>query len=364
MRILVVDDEVTQLIGLKIGLRTEGHIVATAESGEEALEGIKAESSPFDLIITDYLMAGMNGIDLLKEVRKMVPFVPVILMTAHGTKKVLIEAMQNECSGCIEKPFSLEQLVDEIARVTEHTRYSKNFGVSNMSLAHIVHQIKNPLAAIIGSAKQTLRKQPDPEATKKRMETIILATNKIAEINKTILDLGKPKEKKGAREKVDLKWLLNDCLDMFTDLLAKRGVTLVVEITNDQLQVIGDRFGLEQIFTNLLMNAIEAMDETAHKLLSVTIETDENNWVAVHIADTGCGVPDVSIKEFFNTAKTTKKYGFGIGLQVVKEMVGNHNDELQMSSREGEGTVITILLPNIDSESPPGVNDVFTQKPV
>ena len=71
MKILVVDDEIMQLKNLKIGLQTECHSVVTAQSAEEALEQVeKAGDEPFDLIITDYLMPNISGLDLLKTLRR------------------------------------------------------------------------------------------------------------------------------------------------------------------------------------------------------------------------------------------------------------------------------------------------------
>lgn len=121
MKILVVDDEIMQLKNLKIGLQTECHSVVTAQSAEEALEQVdKAGDEPFDLIITDYLMPDISGLDLLKALREKEQFIPVIMMTAYGKKDLVIEAMQHQCSGFIEKPFSLAQIVIEIDRVKRH----------------------------------------------------------------------------------------------------------------------------------------------------------------------------------------------------------------------------------------------------
>jgi len=171
LKILVVDDEIMQLKGIKIGLRTEGHAIVTALSAEEALASIKADPLPFDLIITDYLMANMNGLDLLKEVRKEGLFIPVLLMTAYGRKDLLIEAMQHQCSGCIEKPFTFEQLLTEIARIKEQTERIGNTRASTETLAHIVHQINNPLCAIIGNvemAKHNINNSKDVNTTWKQ----------------------------------------------------------------------------------------------------------------------------------------------------------------------------------------------------
>lgn len=143
MKILVVDDEIMQLKNLKIGLQTECHSVVTAQSAEEALEQVeKAGDEPFDLIITDYLMPDISGLDLLKTLRKKEPFIPVILMTAYGKKDLLIEAMQHQCNGFIEKPFSLEKILLEIARVKNHKLQNGRSQAHDEHLAQIVHQIQ------------------------------------------------------------------------------------------------------------------------------------------------------------------------------------------------------------------------------
>ena len=116
MKILVVDDEPMQLKSMKIGLRTEGYSVVTAESAEETLKLLKSDPG-VDLIITDFLMAGMSGLGLLKAIRAFNSAIPVILMTAYGKKDLVVEAWKNQCSGFIDKPFSLEQLLTEINRV-------------------------------------------------------------------------------------------------------------------------------------------------------------------------------------------------------------------------------------------------------
>jgi DNA-binding NtrC family response regulator len=191
MRILVVDDEIMQLQNLKIGLHTEGHSVVTAQSVDEALDQVKkADAVPFDLIITDYLMPDISGMDLLKALREKEPFIPVILMTAYGKKDLVIEAMQHQCSGFIEKPFSLEQMAIEIARIKKHKLRNESPQALDKHLAQIVHQINNSLMCITGNAQLALHFQTDSEAVNRRLEAIITATDKIVEINNKILNRG------------------------------------------------------------------------------------------------------------------------------------------------------------------------------
>jgi CheY-like chemotaxis protein len=120
MKILVVDDDMVQLESLRRGLRSKGYQVLEALSAEDALNRIThSHTNKIDLVLSDYLMPGMNGIELLKKIREDYGPLPVILMTAYGEKDLIIEALHNRCNSFIEKPFTLEQLMQEIERVTK-----------------------------------------------------------------------------------------------------------------------------------------------------------------------------------------------------------------------------------------------------
>ena len=113
MNILIVDDEQTMLETLRRGLRTKGFKVFEAKNGMAALN-ILEQNSQINLVLTDYAMGGMNGIELLTEIRKQKKNIPVIIMTAYGDKELVIEAMRRQCDGFIDKPFTLDDLIKEI----------------------------------------------------------------------------------------------------------------------------------------------------------------------------------------------------------------------------------------------------------
>jgi DNA-binding NtrC family response regulator len=116
MRILVVDDDITLLESIGRGLRSKGYQVIEALSAPEALKHIDFHNeSAIDLILADYIMPGMTGIDLLEKVREKSSSLPVIIMTAHWKKQVVIDAMRKNCNSFIEKPFTLDELLKEIA---------------------------------------------------------------------------------------------------------------------------------------------------------------------------------------------------------------------------------------------------------
>ena len=117
MNILVVDDEEVQIETLKRVLRSKGYQVFKALNAIEALEQLNAMPFRIDMVLTDYVMPGKDGIELLKKIRERYGELPVIVMTAYGEKSVVIDAIRNRCDGFIEKPFNVDQLINEIERV-------------------------------------------------------------------------------------------------------------------------------------------------------------------------------------------------------------------------------------------------------
>jgi CheY-like chemotaxis protein len=117
MNILVVDNEEVQIETLKRVLRSKGYQVFKALNAIEALEQLNAMTYRIDMVLTDYVMQGKDGIELLKMIRERHGELPVIIMTAYAEKGVLIDAIRNRCDGFIEKPFNVDQLINEIERV-------------------------------------------------------------------------------------------------------------------------------------------------------------------------------------------------------------------------------------------------------
>ena len=117
MQIMIVDDNLPKIEVLLIGLRQKGFSVLEAGSGDEALTLLESKSNEIDLVLTDYLMPKMTGLDLLKTIREKYPLMPVIIMTAFGDKDMVIEALNNRCDGFIEKPFRIAKLIEEMKRV-------------------------------------------------------------------------------------------------------------------------------------------------------------------------------------------------------------------------------------------------------
>lgn len=122
MNILLVDDEVYQLESIQRGIRIYGHSVITVKSAEEALEYLAQHPDEVHLVITDYLLTGMNGLHLLKAIRQEFGNLPVIIITAYGDKNLLVEALRYRCNDYLDKPFRPQQLLERIDRIEQESR--------------------------------------------------------------------------------------------------------------------------------------------------------------------------------------------------------------------------------------------------
>ena len=117
-RILVVDDEESHRIMLRAVLQEEGYEVAEAADGPEAIRAVEQE--PFDLILLDIRMTTMDGIEALTEIRKISPFVPVLMMTAYASVKTAVEALKAGAFEYLTKPLDIEELKILIEKALEH----------------------------------------------------------------------------------------------------------------------------------------------------------------------------------------------------------------------------------------------------
>ena len=342
MNILVVDDERFQLQGLRLVLRSWGYGVLEALSAVDALNLLESHRSEVDLVITDYSMPVMDGIELLKAIRARIEGTPVILMTAYGNKDLILEALRLRFDGFIEKPVSTDDLKREIERITTNARKDADARKCSHQIPELAHQINNPLMSIMGSAELGLLNIDAPEATKKCLVNILAATETIKKMNMEVMALGRSERFNVGT--IDVREVLDACLDMFMDLILLKGIKVNRVIEGDELCLSGDSEGFEQMLTNLLLNAIDAMDGEPERRLSVRAERDRRSLL-ISVEDTGCGIPQEQMDKIFKPYFTLKRNGNGIGLAVVKDVVEQHKGEIEVESLTGKGTVMKVIFP-------------------
>jgi two-component system, NtrC family, response regulator AlgB len=164
--LLVVDDERNIRVRLAGFFESSGHSVQTAETGKQALDLLSSQGQ-VDLILTDYKMAELNGLELLQQIKHQAPETPVILMTAYGTIENAVAAMKAGAYDYLAKPFSLEQIQHVVERALEFQKLR----AENRVLRDTVEE--RPL---LDSHSNTMRRLLDTARQAARSEATILLT--------------------------------------------------------------------------------------------------------------------------------------------------------------------------------------------
>jgi signal transduction histidine kinase len=210
--------------------------------------------------------------------------------------------------------------------------------------AGAAHEIRNPLAAI-RSTVQYLQK--DLPADKQNLVTgIIEEVDRIDKIIKGLLSFSKTSELHV--DSLDLQDVLEQTLSLLDSELKKRNIEVVKQYRLADPRIRGDGPQLKQVFLNVLLNSLQAMEKNGSLSITTSMEPNRQNFVTVLFADNGSGIPASVLPRIFDPFYTTKENGTGIGLSISYGIVSRHGGEIQIrSSTDGEekGTKVAINLP-------------------
>jgi two-component system, NtrC family, response regulator AlgB len=158
--LLVVDDERNILVRLAGFFASCGHTVQTAESGKQALD-LLSGGGPVDLVVTDYKLAELNGLELLQQIKRQTPDTPVILMTAYGTIENAVAAMKAGAYDYLAKPFSLEQIQHVVERALEIQKLRAENRVLRDTLEErpMLDSRSNVMRRLLDTARQAARSE-------------------------------------------------------------------------------------------------------------------------------------------------------------------------------------------------------------
>ena len=188
------------------------------------------------------------------------------------------------------------------------------------------------------------KKFRNDEPTRKDLEIIVRETTRIRGIVQGILDFAR--EMPMQRKPQKIEEVLEQTLEIIVHQQRFFGITLIKEYGDGIPGVVVDSNLMEQVFMNIILNALDAM----HGSGVLTIRTRRlDEFVEIEFQDTGSGMPEVMLDKifdpFFTTKDSTEGMGMGLGLAVSYGIVKNHNGDILVSSREGIGTTFTIKLP-------------------
>jgi len=207
-------------------------------------------------------------------------------------------------------------------------------------VAGVSHEIKNPLG-IIQSTAELLAGLPDADKIQKRLSGVIREeAGRLNGIVTEFLDFARP-QTPNVRE-TSLSDILMKNMSFLETLVEKEGIRVEHNLDGRVFLLTADPDQLYQAFLNILINAVQAQPEGGKITVHVT---EERHGHRVEIRDQGAGIEEENIQKLFNPFFTTKERGSGLGLSIVKKIVEGHNGRIDISSRAGEGTTVTLWLP-------------------
>jgi signal transduction histidine kinase len=208
----------------------------------------------------------------------------------------------------------------------------------------VAHELNNPINNIVLTADVVnSRRKLTKDQCSAMMQDVLEQALRASEIVKNLLEFSRAHSV--GHEELDLAALLRESLQISENHLALSQVTLHDEIEDGLPLIRGSRQGLQQVFLNLITNAVHAMEHGGE--LTVRARRETGDRVLVEFEDTGIGIPEGDLSRVFDPFFTTKEVGkgTGLGLSVSFGIIKKHGGRISVKSQVGEGTTFTIVLP-------------------
>ena len=228
----------------------------------------------------------------------------------------------------------------ELKNMENHVRRVEKMAYMGELAAGLAHEIKNPLASLVGSIQMLKDELPYSSDHQYLMGIILRETDRLSSLVTDFLFFARPPA--GKPEKINLKRAVEEICALFEKDTSHAGKLLLQEHVEDHVWVLMDPVHFRQVLWNLILNAAESIIDTG----VVTIGTREvrDQEIEVFVEDTGCGIPPDKLSVIFDPFYTTKQQGSGLGLSIVHRILESYGSRLDVETKEGEGTIFSFLL--------------------
>jgi signal transduction histidine kinase len=242
------------------------------------------------------------------------------------------------------------RLAEAFARqgMFELTKLNRIATASELS-ASIAHEINQPLAAIVANGNAVTRfleaATPDLDEVRTALKSIVEDGYRAGQVIRNVRAMfRKDRQEEGP---VDLNDLIRQTLVLLRNELRSKGVTVRTELADGLPHVEGNRIQLQQVLLNLVINAVEAMEQVTERdrVLHVTSRNHDPAGVTITVEDTGPGVDPKTIERIFEPFYSTKAHGMGMGLSICRSIIEAHGGRLSASPADPHGLAMRIVLP-------------------
>jgi two-component system sensor histidine kinase HydH len=362
-RVLVVDDNETLVENLKEILEDAGYAVRGANTCADAR---RAAEDGFDVALVDLKLPDGDGTALAPRLKEASPDGEVVLLTGFATLESAVAAVRAGACAYLVKPCATQELLVTVEQAMRQVRlhhekrelarraqmHEKLAAVGTMT-AGLSHEIRNPLNAAalqLTVLERRIGKLP-PDVQGPLHEPLTLVRDEIRRLDHILedfLQFARPRE--FVPKPVDVHLVLGKVLDLLEGEIERRGLSLVRALSPVP-PAAGDEERLRQVVMNLALNAIDAAPRGGTIRVSCGVEEEEPvegeepREIAIHVDDSGPGVPEPLRDRLFEPFFTTKAAGSGLGLSIVHAIVTQHRGTISIEEAPDGGARFTLRLP-------------------
>jgi signal transduction histidine kinase len=233
----------------------------------------------------------------------------------------------------------------------EQLRHAERLNIIGKLAAGVAHELGTPLSVISGSAEMLGAGEPNRANLTRYTAIILEQTRKMTAIIRHLLDFGR--RGGSSRVSVDLNEVAAHAVELLLPMAKRRNCRLLVEPSERGVPVIVNSAEIEQVFSNLIVNALQAMSNGGTARVRISVETRETAGASFRpfacfaVQDDGEGINEHDIAHVFDPFFTTKGVGegTGLGLSVSYGIVQDHSGTIEVTSEKGQGTLFRVLLP-------------------
>ena len=365
-KILVVDDEQSVATTIKAILQLDGNDVTAVTTGKEALAQLR--QNEFDVVLTDLRLDDLDGIEILRETQKLWPDTVSIMLTGYASLESAVTALRSGAYDYLIKPSDVDELRATIGRALERRRLRQRLveleeldRLKTQFLSMASHELRTPLTAVSGFMQIARRRmtrmagaedipQSWRDEAQKSDETLEMAnrqSKKLARLIDELLDVSRLQQ-----GRVEMRLAEIDLADVVREVaermrLLSKGHEIETEIAGIA-PIVADRDRIEQVFENLVGNAMKYSPEDGR--IDVSMRVNGSNAI-VSVRDEGIGVAPGEVEKIFGLfyrspdPRADHVGGLGLGLYISREIVSRHHGKLWAERNAEAGTTFHVTLP-------------------
>ncbi|HVN18121.1 MAG TPA: PAS domain S-box protein [Dongiaceae bacterium] len=297
--------------------------------------------------VTRRAMTGETVVDRHRHRRKDGSLFPVEVNTSsfyHGGRRFLLKVARD-----ISDRVLAEKQRDKLRQVESDLAHIDRISMLGELAASLAHELKQPITATSLQAEASLqwlrRDPPNLQEAGRAVSRILDAAERADDIIDRLRSLYKKSPPK--RERVNVTETIRQMIALLLEEAGRHAVSIRAEVPDELPEIMADRVQLQQVLMNLMLNAIESMQETGG-VLTVKAQTGEDGTVNISVSDTGMGLPAGKVDLIFNAFFTTKAQGSGMGLSISRSIVESHGGRIWATNNDGRGATFHFVLPTSD----------------